>query len=128
MERIREDFLESNQYWISHNRYLELKYFCLQYKEWKDIWELANTQTLGEDDDPTAVNASIKADCEHCIKLVENSAKRSDPVLAPYILQYATDGKSYNWLKLAKDIPCGRDLFLYYCRKFFWLLSNEKGV
>ena len=89
---------------------------------------MAKTQTKIHDSDPTGAYATIMADCKYCMDLVERIAGDTDTVLGVYILKHVTDGKTYERLRTYDDMPCGRDLFYTYVRKFFWLLSNEKGV
>lgn len=36
---IRPELSENNKYWISKHRYYELKHFCLQYPEWKSLYD-----------------------------------------------------------------------------------------
>ena len=41
MNKMRPELSKKNPYWISKYRYYELRYFCLQYYEWKhDYCEL----------------------------------------------------------------------------------------
>ena len=128
MGRTRTELSKNNQFWISKHRYYELKHFCLQYSEWKELYLLAKQQSMNIKDDPTGIYATIMADCQHCITLVENTAKATDVVLGRYILDHVTKGTSYVRLRTIDNIPCGKDLFYTLCQKFFWLLSNEKGV
>lgn len=124
----RSQVSKSNQYYISKHRYYELKHFCMQYPEWKELYFYAKTQTLHELDDPTGYYASIMADCQYCMTLVEKTANGTDTVLGRYIFKHVTTGATYENLKLLESIPCGRELFYEYLRKFYWLLSQEKGV
>ena len=128
MGRMRTEVSTSNQYWISKHRYYELKHFCLQYPEWKELYLQARLQTLGEDKDPTGWYATIMGDCRHCMDLVESTALNTDRVLGRYIFKHVALGDSYERLLALDNMPCGRDLFYSYVRKFYWLLSNTKGV
>lgn len=124
----RSDISKNNQFYISKHRYYELKHFCLQYNEWRELYLYAKTQTLHELDDPTGYYASIMADCEYCMGLVEDAAACTDEVLGRYILKHVTTGSTYEKLRMMDSIPCGRELFYTYLRKFYWILSQEKGV
>lgn len=125
---MRSEPSKNNQFYISKHRYYELKHFCLQYPEWKELYFYAKTQTLHELDDPTGYYASIMADCQKCMDLVEWAAKNTDTVLGGFVFKHVTTGRSYEALLTFDKIPCGRDLFYSYLRKFYWLLSKEKGV
>ena len=122
------DISKRNPYYLSKHRYYELKHFCLQYNEWRELYFYAKTQTLHELDDPTGYYASIMADCKHCMELVERAAAGTDEVLGRYIFKHVITGTTYETLRLLDAIPCGRELFYEYLRKFYWLLSQEKGV
>ncbi len=125
---IRSKIAKSNPYYISKHRYLELKHFCLQYQEWQELYLLARAQTLSNEDDPTGYFASVAADCEYCMKIVEWAAENTDKVIAPFIFSHATKGSTYENLRTRYEMPCGRELFYQYMRKFYFLLSEEKGV
>lgn len=128
MPRMRIQVSKSNEYWLSKHRYYELKHFCLQYPEWKQLYLQARHQTLGEEEDPTGEYATIMADCKYCMELVEQVAANTDKVLGRYIFEHVTAGDNFTQLKLMNSIPCGRDLFYSYVRKFYYLLSQKKGV
>ena len=124
-----------NKYWISGHRYYELRHYCLQYPEWKKEikdYLLSSSVPPGEIkgqiefSDPTSGKAGkIEAPSEN-IRLVEETAKETDPSIAPYHLLSVTQGLSYEKLKARLDIPCGRQMFYARYRKFFWLLSKKR--
>ena len=136
---IRPEITKKNKYYIDKHRYYELKHFCLQYKEWKKAYELCNdsiifTASLDRDSfrsnipsDLTAKYAIKKAYYGERIKLIEETAKRADEFLYPYILKAVTEELSYVHLKSKLDIPCGRDMYYDRYRKFFWLLCQERN-
>lgn len=43
---IRPEISEKNKYWIGRHRYYELKHFCLQYSEWKRLYNEANESII----------------------------------------------------------------------------------
>lgn len=128
MGRTRTELSKNNQFWISKHRYYELKHFCLQYREWQELYLRAVSQTLNEKDDPTGEYAALAADLEYAMSLVERTAMNTDTVIGPFIFEHATKGSNYNKLRTVNNIPCGKDLFYTLCQKFFWLLSVEKGL
>ena len=116
------------QYWLSKNRYYELKHFCLQYKEWQELYLRVLSQTLNEKDDPTGEYAALAADLEWAMHLVKDTALGTDKVLGPFILDHVINGTNYVKLYTVDHIPCGKDLFYALIRKFFYILSIQKGL
>lgn len=136
---IRSEISISNEYYIPKEKYLELKYFCLQYPEWKKACESLITipsnyiyveNVLGEENgtysDPTAATACMVNEYAEKIKLIRETAEEAEPSLANYILMSVTKGLSYPALYSQFHIPCGRDMFYNRYRKFFWLLSQKR--
>ncbi len=131
---IRPELSKNNPYYISKNRYYELKYFCLQYSEYRQKYnELCNS-----------INSSwlIKIDCNpnyfkqdpmifvreqylNKIRLIENCANSLDPVLGKYVFIGVTNGVTYNYLKMNNNIPCCKDIYYKLYREFFWLLNSK---
>lgn len=137
MHRENTVLSKKNPYYISTERYMELRHFCLQYKEWKHIlgqlngWESPNDEVGGIipgnlPADPTECQAVLRAIYSERIKMVEQCAERVEPVIAPYILKGVTEDLSYQHL-YARGVPCGRRTYYQLYRKFFWLLSKERG-
>ena len=130
MSDIRPELSKKNPYYISKYRYLELKYFCLQYKEFKDEYQdciRKVSEGRGQVDyaDPTG-KAAIKRDQLLCkIKSIEDSAILAGEDLAGYILMSVTNDLTYSNLRLMHDIPCGKNLFYDKRHKFFWILSRK---
>lgn len=125
---------KKNKYYISQHRYLELKHFCLQYKEW--IEELQSIKLQGggggeihsdpQYSDPTAGNALRIIELKKNIELIRNSAQETDRVLFNYILIAVTEERSYTYMRQVMSIPCCKDTFYEYYRKFFWILSAKR--
>ncbi|MCC8049760.1 MAG: hypothetical protein LUI14_14480 [Lachnospiraceae bacterium] len=122
---------QSNRYWLEENRYKELKYFCLQYPEWKKQYMSLTglsqapenpTQKTGHGN-PTARCAIAMDELDTKMAKVEQAAKETDTILANYILRGVTEGLSYGQL----EPPCSRDTYYRYCRKFFWTLDQIKS-
>lgn len=132
---IRAEISEKNKYYIDKHRYYELKHFCLQYKEWKRLYEMCNESIIFASNieclpssnlpsDLTAKYALKKAYYGERITLIERAAKEADEFLYPYILRAVTEGYSYTYLKSVLNIPCGKDMYYDRYRRFFWLLSE----
>lgn len=133
---IRPELSKKNIYYISKHKYYELKHFCLQYGEWKKekaCFEagifpggLRLNEIKTKWNDPTAIAAMRIARCNEKIELVERVAWETDKEITKYILKAVTEGRSYEYLNVNLNIPCGRDYFYERYRKFFWLLSKER--
>ena len=127
----RNELSKKNKYYISKYRFLELKYFCLQYPEFKSKYEAVTYYP------------SYKLNCEihthHAIDhifniveereqfrkkmdIIEQSCIAADPDIYPWILKSVTQGISFQNLW---DIPCCKDTFYDRYHKFFWLLSQK---
>lgn len=128
--------LKLDDYGISSKRYKELCGFCEQYKEWKDELEFKKDTlksknitdmplaTSGED--ATQVLAMRRADLEQKCKLIENTAKQVDGVLAPYIIKSVTEEVPCWYLGDIMGMPCCRKDFYAARRYFFFLLDKNK--
>lgn len=130
---IRAEISKNNPYYISKNRYYELKYFCLQYKEFKQRYnELCNyiksNWLIKIEDNPDYFKQDsmnhVREQYLNKIKVIEDCAKNLDPVLGAYIFIGVTNGVTYNYLKMNKNIPCCKDTYYKLYRKFFWMLDD----
>lgn len=129
---------KKSDWWIPAYRFLELKYFCLQYPDWKreaamilsDTPSLSPNQNGGRSQidfrDPTASAAIRLRKLNSKISLVGEIAEKSDNELGGYVLKAVTEGLSFITLKTIYDIPCGRDMYYDRFRKFFFILSLTK--
>ena len=134
---IRPEISKKNKYWISKERYYELKHFCLQYPAWRKAYsELVeygvpisniNNEVRGTTiADPTAQIAFMKMHYMERMELIEDSAIQADKYLYKYILLAVTEGRSFVYLKSKLDIPCSRETYYDRYRRFFWLLSRKR--
>ena len=126
--KIRPCISRKNDYYISKERYYELKHFCLQYPEWRsDYIRIKQCPiTRYELEDPTGRVAVQLADLEERMHIVEECAKQADSVLGVYIFKAVTEGRPFPYLKTVLGIPCERDMYYDRYRKFFYLLSKER--
>ena len=133
---IRPEISKRKAEWIPKYRYYELKYFCLQYPEWKkyseymnyissrSIVNAGNTQIEFVDRVPESVFDI--SDCNENVRLVEEICKAVGTDLWQYLLEAVTKGETWNYLKYVQDIPCGRSAFYKMYRKFFYELDKIK--
>lgn len=134
MTDIRSKLSKDNPYWISQHRYYELRHFCLQYHEWQQVYNSLNGYSTGSIIRPSkTTNSDITGDVVakrerylSFMRIVEESALKTDKVIGPYIFEAVTDGLTYEKLKARKDIPCCREVFYKMYRKFFYILNNAR--
>lgn len=105
------------QYGISELRFRELYYYALQYGEWEK--ELR------------------QGDCDCSQQRVEDLRRRIDQIdmicleaneeLAHYLkLGVTNKDVTYTVLNARYGIPCDRNTYYKYRRKFYWLLDKRK--
>lgn len=134
---IRPELSKKNKYWIDRHRYYELMHFCLQYPLWKKAYlsfDGLSRQPMDSElsfknrscGDPTANCAVSRAFYQERMEMVEQTAIKTDPDLAGYIIKAVTEGRSYNNLKSRLEIPCSRDIYYEMYRRFFRLLSEVR--
>lgn len=134
---LRAELSQKNKYYIDKHRYYELKHFCMQYPEWKKLYEeledvtiplslMDKMPTSNLPGDPTAKRALIKFFYSERIKLIEKTAMEADPYLYAYLLKGVTEEKSYTYLKTKLGMPCGKDMYYDRYRRFFWLLDQSR--
>lgn len=123
--------LRLEKYNISTNRYRELKYFCMQYREkqskLRSITEISSPpigESVGKKTvDRTSDIAIQRMQLESDMKMIEQAAENADKELSPYIISNVVDGIPYEYL----GAPVGRRQFYKSRRKFFYILSTKKG-
>lgn len=133
MEYLRPELSTKNPYYLSKHRYYELRHFCLHYNDWIRVQryllgQCGSKEKTDEFSDPTGELASLLADYSRSIEMVEKAAKAADEFLAPYILKNVTEGRSYINLNSKYGMPCCKEMFYDRCRRFFYILSNVKGL
>jgi len=130
---IRPEISKQNQYYISRHRYYELKHFCLQYPEFKKAYNNLCGKIPGgvfqiNKDDTVRIDKSAEVRQRYLdkITIIEDTAKRLDPILGPYILKGVTEGLPYTYFRMHDNIPCCKDVYYDLYRKFFWILDYKK--
>lgn len=132
---VRAEVSKRNKFWIDRHRYYELTHFCLQYKQWRDVYlsldgaarvipECVPYSVTNAYSDPTAKAAAAREYLGEKIVMVDKAAKMADPELADYILRAVTEGESYESIDAKCSIPCSRDTFYDRRRRFFWILDK----
>lgn len=132
---IRPEISKRNKYYISKHRYYELKHFCLQYKEWKDLCGSMGYSSCSEIrtgstewSDKTYKSYIFLSKHLEKIKLIETCSEETSEELGAYILKAVTEGLSYTQLKMVYSIPCGRDMYYELYRRFYYILSQKKQL
>jgi hypothetical protein len=133
---IRPEVSENNKYYISKQRYYELKHFCMQYGEWKralkDISSLQSLETdrdfivIGDVAKPVEKIAELRERYLACIEMVKKAAEETDKDLARYLLIGVTEGVAYDFLLSRLEIPCSKDTYYDRYRRFFWILDQSR--
>ncbi len=132
---IRSEVSKKNVYWIERHRYYELKHFCLQYPLWKKAYleidglcrQYSDTiKTTSPETSPTEKLAEDMLYYSERMDMVERAAYEADATLANYILKAVTKGYSYEYLKSKLEIPCCREVYYQFYRKFFWILNSAR--
>ena len=130
---IRPELSRKNKYWISKHRYYELKHFCLQYNEFKDLCAYLEGLTKSEKFpvgkiqknvlDPVGKSVEQLLYFKHLTELIEKASEMTDPDISFYILKGVTDGLSFTQLKMRYGLPYERDAYYLRYRKFFYILN-----
>lgn len=132
---IRPVISKKNLYYIPKHRYYELKHFCLQYRDWKRIYNDLCEKIPSENFDKmfssqidiSEMNLKRQKYLDKII-LVEESALLADKDIGDYILLAVTEDKSFKWLVMNKHIPCCKDIYYDRYRRFFYILSHKKDA
>ena len=131
---MRSEVSCKNEYWISKNRFYELKYFCRQWGEWHEkLKELDGVVSVPTDISDNTEHGDYTADCAEMreryisnIELLKRVAVTTDPVLGVYILTGITRQWSYDIMRVRTNIPCGKNTYYHMYRRFMWLLSQRR--
>lgn len=132
---IRPEVSKKNKYYISKDRYYELKHFCLQYNDWKRAYlSLSNYKSVSDLPEIITKNSYKTSVTERVaiakdfysrrVSMVEEAAIRADIDISTFILMAVTDNVSCTALITKYNMPCGKDKFYDSYRRFFWHLSQ----
>ena len=132
---IRPEITKKSKYYISKERYYELKHFCLQYKEWEesynDILSIRSAQIDSMPKGNNISNPTERAGVEavkysRLMQIVKNACRDTAEDLETYIFMAVTEGRTYEYLRTVKSIPCCRDAFYDLYRRFFYILDRMR--
>ena len=111
-------------YELSKYRYRELKAFCLQYHEMKRRIAELEGKEVSDEFDPTSKVAVTRKDLEHAVKLIEMTAFNLGNFPGEMIFEIITGDKCIGEVCPPEmRVECE-----YFLRKFYWLLSERKGI
>lgn len=124
-----------NPWHLPKHRYYELKHWCMQYPDWKrlliggmsDDPVIFVRKTVKAAGRPAEDLAVLRADALRCVEMVERTCKATDGDIWQWLLRGVTEELGFVTLKGLYDLPCERDMYYDRYRKFFWLLSKDKG-
>lgn len=130
------DLKLSKEYSISRHRYRELKEFCLQYEEKKsELNQIYTSSSVspeitvmggipGKPTEQKAMRASqLKGEIELIDNCIEEACGNDVGLIKTLRKSVLYDYKFYE----LGYVPCGRNLFYKYRRKFFFILDKEKN-
>lgn len=128
-QKVRVLLSKKNPYYISKFKRLELKYFCLQYPEWKKfLSSIGKRGTSDEFSDPTGEEAVRRVLYSRNVETIEVAARIAGADIYEYLLLSVTEDVSFPTLKTKYDIPCGADLFYNRYHKFWFILSQKEHM
>lgn len=147
--------LKLDKYGISKHRYCELKNFCYQYNEWRDILkyqtdnlktqELSGMPFTGGISDSTQNIAMKREALSRNCQLIEQTMIQAITTLKKgntskylydgdfhdlydHLIKAVTnDDISYTYLDQVMNIPIGRDAYYKFKRYFYYLLDKNKN-
>lgn len=133
---MRAGLSKNNKYYISKHRFLELRHFCLQYKDWeKALLEpveaskrplsapLSHSNKVYDETSRLAVK---RAEMGLYLRMVRDTCFEADKEIGKWLLIGVSEGASFDRLKAKYEIPCERDMYYDRFRKFFWLLDKKR--
>lgn len=129
--------INEDKYGISKHKFLEVKYHCLQYPEWRK--ELANLtdaikgMQYGQEGKGSPSQASAterlaikRAELQEKCERIEQTAIEADADIYQWLLEgVTTDCATYIYLRDVKGLPCGNQKYYRARRKFYWLMSKK---
>ena len=130
-----KDLSTRNPYHINHNRYLELKYFCFQYDEWKrQLREITYLKSIQSKEINTnyisdrTSNIALKrrlllSKCE----MIEQTAIEVAPDFYQGLIKGITQNISFEKLAARGDVLVGQREYYFEYRRFFHVLDKKRG-
>lgn len=129
------EIVKKNTLELPKNRYYELKYFCLQYRDWEELYSKSqifpggiipgNNLESFMHKDPTAETAIYKKMLSDKIDMINDVIDSMNNGIEEYLLRGVTEGKSYAALT-ACGLPCDREYYYIQYQKFFKKLDEVR--
>lgn len=130
---IRTKVSYKSPYYISPDRYLELKHFCLQYYDFKRRMaklsatspvkaHLVSERTSTHGSDQTGEMAANLAYLGHYTGIIDTCCQKAGGDISNWLFECVTKGKSYAVL----CPPCSKQYFYLRYRAFFWMLDKVR--
>ena len=113
----------TTEYKLSKHRFYELKHFCLQYPEWKQLYSDRDgwSEEISKNEgDTTSKDGITRAELRKNIDLIMRTCRDTGYNRWTVLCAYVTG-------TLKVPYPGEAELFYYYYHKFFWLLSQRRG-
>lgn len=129
---------KNNPYWLSKHNFMMVWHFCLQYPEWQrersEILLDAQASAIMYTDmpkgsmvdpDPTMKAAEKLAKVSRKIDIIDKAAAKVSPELSAWIIKGTTENWSYETLRSAYGIPCGRRQYHRLRQRFYWEVNKS---
>lgn len=111
----------TTEYALSKHRFYELKHFCLQYPEWKQLYSDSDgwpEEISKNEGDTTSKDGMTRAELSKNMNLIVNACKDTG---------YDDWQTLFNYISgIDRSTKDKTELFFYYYRKFFWILSKRR--
>lgn len=123
-----------NPYRLERNRYLELKYFCFQYEDYKkEINSLLYLPAVKSSEsknknisDPTADLAIRRNELLLKCEMIEQSAIEAAPGFYQELIKGVTRNIGYDGLVLSEGLLVSQREYYICYRRFFKILSDRR--
>lgn len=131
---MKNEISKKNPYWIPKHRYLELKNWCLQYREWEEeynacVWltsKIPRGEKSSNVSDPTPKMAVHMSELKKKMDLIENICKEVAPRYAMTLLVSIINGTMYDTCTTINPALPSRSEWYKTRRKFFYILSQKR--
>lgn len=110
------------EYTISKHRFYELKHFCLQYPEWKQLYSDSDgwpKEISKNEGDTTSKDGITRAGLSQNMSLIVRTCKDTGYDEWLSLLNYISG--------IDRSAESKSEEFFYYYQKFFWLLSRRRS-
>lgn len=130
----RGELSKKNPYYIPKYRYYELKYRCLQYKDWEQQYKEAVNFLATNDISKDKVDGGKRRDpvyeayikrAEYCnrMDMLKHCIKSLPEYLREPIFEAVTTGKGWQVIQAKYELVCPRDEYFKAYHYFFYIYS-----